>query len=174
MIPILKRYISMEYLKTLVFTLMSIIMLFHLVDLMDHLDNFYLHGAGNDVILKFYILKTPEYFVAFLPFALLVSAVVLLVIRSRFNETIAMFASGVSLMGLIGPILVIAVAFAFLSFLTSEIVVPRTSLAARDIEANYIRKKEAFSGSPISSSTTRGNSNRDSMRGKRRTTASGT
>lgn len=142
MIPILKRYISMEYLKTLVFTLISIIMLFHLVDLMDHLDNFYIHGAGKDVILKFYILKTPEYFVAFLPFALLISAVVLLVIRSRFNETIAMFASGVSLMELIGPILVIAIAFTFLSFLTSEIVVPRTSLAARDIEANYIRKKE--------------------------------
>lgn len=126
----------------LFFTLLSIIMLFHIVDLMDHLDNFYLYGAGNDVILKFYLLKTPEYFVSFLPFALLISAVILLVIRSRFNETIAMFASGVSLFNIIGPIIIIAATCTLLSFLTSEIVVPMTSPAARDIEANYIKRKE--------------------------------
>lgn len=142
MIPILKRYISWEYLKILFFTLLFIIILFHIVDLMDHLDNFYLYGAGNDVILKFYLLKTPEYFVAFLPFALLIATVILLVVRSRFNETIAAFASGVSLINFIGPVIIIATICALLSFLTSEIVVPRTSVAARDIEANYIRKKE--------------------------------
>lgn len=142
LIPILKRYIGREYLKILSITLLFIIALFHIIDLMDHLDNFKLYGAGSDIILKFYLLKTPEFFVSFLPFALLISAVILLVIRSRFNETIAVFTSGLSLINLIEPIVIIAGIFAFFSFLTSEIVVPRTSLAARDIEANYIKKKE--------------------------------
>lgn len=142
MTPILRRYISWEYLKILSVTLIFIITLFHIIDLTDHLDNFYLYGAGNDIIVKFYLLKTPEFFVAFLPFALLISAVILLVVRSRFNETIAIFSSGLSLFNLIGPVIVIAAIFAFLSFLTSEIVVPRTSFSARNIEANFIKRKE--------------------------------
>lgn len=142
MIPILKKYIGREYIKILFSSLVFIIILFHIVDLVDHLDNFYAHGAENRVILKFYLLKTPEHFVAFLPFAILISAVILLVIRSRFNETIAIFASGISLFDLIGPILLISAAAASLSFLTSEIIVPWSSSGARDIEANYIRKKE--------------------------------
>jgi len=142
MIPVLKRYMGIEFLKALIATIVALILLFHLIDLIEHADNFLHKGAGMKDVVLYYLYLTPQYFTLFLPYSLLIAATVTLVIRSRFNETIAAFASGVSLWSLLSPIILISIVASATSLLVSEKVVPVTSLKARELRAQYIKTSE--------------------------------
>ncbi len=142
MTGILKKHITLEYIKLLAITLFFITTLFHIIDMVEHVDNFFRGGATGSTIFKFYLLRTPEQIVMFLPFALLISAVILLVIQSRFNETVAIFSSGVSLLNLLSPIIVVSILCGLLSFFLSENIIPKTSPIARDIQARYVKHRE--------------------------------
>ncbi len=142
MTGILRRSIAFDFIKILLSTLFFILILFHLVDMIEHADNFLNNGASSWTMLKYYILRTPEEVVTFLPFAILLSAVILLVIRSRFNETIAIFSSGISLFHLLSPIIAISLLSTLFSFLISERIIPVTSSGARDIQATYLKREK--------------------------------
>ncbi|RMG61372.1 MAG: LPS export ABC transporter permease LptG [Deltaproteobacteria bacterium] len=141
-ISTLKRYFATEFIKIFAFTISGLLLLFHLVDFVEHADNFLARGASVPEVFLYYLYLTPGYFTLLLPYALLVAATVTLVIRSRFNETIAAFASGVSLLSLISPILVTSFVLSLFSFFVSENVTPITSLKARELKATYIKSTE--------------------------------
>ncbi len=142
MTGILKRAITFDYVKILFSTLLFLIILFHLVDMIEHADNFLKNGASGWTILKFYILRTPEEAVTFLPFAILLSAVILLVVKSKYNETIAIFSAGISLFHLLTPIIAVSLLSTLFSFLISERIIPVTSSRARDIQATYLKREK--------------------------------
>jgi lipopolysaccharide export system permease protein len=95
---------------------------------------------------EYVALRIPGKVVEFMPLAVLIGTILSLGGLASNSEIIAMQASGVSVAGLLRPVILSAILLAFLTFLVADIVVPASETSARAIRTSAINNTPAIRG----------------------------
>jgi lipopolysaccharide export system permease protein len=141
------RYILGLFLKALFFCIVSLVVIFFLVDLFEKIDDFIDHSARVRDVARFYGYKLPEMARLTLPVAVMLASILTLGILGRQNEIVAFLASGVSMLRLTAPVLVVATGIVGVHALLSELVVPRTNGRMLRVLHTDIEKHDAADAS---------------------------
>ena len=136
------RYVLALFVRVLFFCIVSLAVIFLLVDLFEKIDDFIDHQAKVQDVTRFYLLMLPEIVRLTLPVNVMLATIITLGILARNNEVVAFVASGVSMLRLTAPILLLATLGVVVSGWLAEYVVPRTNAAQRRILRVDIEKSE--------------------------------
>jgi len=109
-------YILKQFFSKLVATTLAFIVIFIVVDIIDHLDIFIDVSMPTAAILKYYIHTIPWFISIGFPMAMLLSTVITLSILQKNSELTAIKASGVGFRRIATPLLLVGFIFSFLSF----------------------------------------------------------
>ncbi len=137
---ILDRYVVRQLLPVWVWCLVVFVFLSCLVDLFGHLDEILQYRLSPRTVLDYYLNFAPQVFVQTSPLALLLASAFIATRLSRYQEFLAMNASGTSLSRAAVPFVFVGWVAAVAVFLVNDRVVPRTSVAYERI------RQEAFRG----------------------------
>ena len=123
-VRILTKYLLREFAWPLLYCFDAFAMLWIVMDLFGHLDDFIVNHASFATVLRYYITLFPEGFVQILPITLLLALLFCLTNLGRHNELTAMRVSGVSLARLALPLLGVGALATALVFVAGERLVP--------------------------------------------------
>jgi len=137
---ILDRYISRQLVPVWLWCILVFVSVSVLIDLFGHLEEILREHIPAETVWQYYVNFIPLIFVRASPLALLFSAAFVAMRLVRYQELLAMQASGVSLIRASLPFVFVGWIVCVGVFLVSELVVPQTS-------AVYERlRNEAFQG----------------------------
>ena len=132
---ILDKYLLREYIWPLLYCFDAFAMLMIVIDLFGTLDDFITYHARFSTVVHYYLILFPEMFVLIMPMALLLGLLFCLSNLSKYNELIAIRASGISLLRFILPMLAIGAAAAIVVFIVNELFVPHAHEKADALRA---------------------------------------
>jgi len=139
---LLHRYIFMAFFRTSFAVLAGIVVLFLCVTFLKEADDFIRHKATMVQIAKYYLYSIPGMAGQALPFAALIGTLLSLGNLSRHQEITAMRAGGVSLIGIIAPVLLGGALISCLGFLNNEVIMPAYTARAAFIRNVEVEKKQ--------------------------------
>jgi len=134
-------------------TLLAFIVIFLLVDIVDHLDQIMDSEMSGIDIIRYYYHTLPWYFSLGLPMSLLLATVFTLGILQKNNELSALKASGISITRLSIPLLTLGILFSIFSFYFENLYVTNHLQKRNELEIKYnlrhsksnkIKKKNIF------------------------------
>ena len=143
------RYISQQFLQTIVFGLLSFVLIFVIIDMMENLDDFIDQNVANDLILQYYIVFIPEILRLMLPVAILLAALFTVGKLEGTNELTAIKASGVSLYRFMIPFIIVAIIISLFSVYFGGYIVPMANKHKVFIEQKYMKKGIVTAGNNI-------------------------
>jgi lipopolysaccharide export system permease protein len=120
----LDRYVFREFLGYVMLGLAGFVVIFIVVDVFEKINVFLDHRAPVTTIARFYAALTPQVIVQVLPVSLLLATFLALGQLNKFGELTAMRSAGVSLLRILRPVFLVALAAATVSLLLGEFVVP--------------------------------------------------
>ena len=120
------RYIATEIAKSFLIILMVVTGIYLTVDFIEKVDNFIEAGLPVIRALLFFIFKLPLILVQVTPVGILLAVIITFGLMAKNNELLALRASGVNLMSLLGPIMWCGVAAFLFVMLIAEAVMPLT------------------------------------------------
>ena len=132
---IVDKYLLREFAWPLLYCFDAFAMLMIVIDLFGTLDEFISSHASVGAVLHYYLILFPEMFVLIMPMALLLGLLFCLANLSKYNELIALRASGISLVRLALPLLAVGLAAAGAVFAVNELFVPRAREKADALRA---------------------------------------
>src|SRR5262249_16555750 len=137
LISLVGRYASRSLVTHLIMTLLGCVALLELLDLLNNSDDIIArHGNHIAALAKYAVLRLP-YITSFtLPFTVLIAAQLMLAKFARDNEILALKASGLSFYRMLSTLVPVALAIGTLHFLLSDQIVPRTTRALANWDAN--------------------------------------
>ena len=126
-------------------TLLAFIVIFLLVDIVDHLDHIMDSEMTSMEIIRYYYHTIPWYFSLGLPMSLLLATVFTLGILQKNNELSALKASGISIRRLSIPLLILGLLFSIFSFYFDNLYVTNHLQKRNElgIKYNLIRSKSS-------------------------------
>ena len=124
MISIIHRYLLSTFFRNLGFTIVGALVLFTLIDLLDHIGSFVDNDATAWQILRYYTFKAVWTIDTVLPIAMLMATLFTVGAMARYLELTALFASGWSLMRITRPLILVAILVTLLSLAWREYVLP--------------------------------------------------
>ncbi len=104
----------------------ALIMIFVVYDLFDNLPDFIQHSIKAGYIAWYYVMLLPYTTVVIMPWALLLAILYCMAIFARNNEITAMRSSGISVVRIAQPLLIVGFLFSIAMLLLNELVVPTT------------------------------------------------
>ena len=125
MIKILDRYILGSYIKNFVLISLSFSVLFVVISIFDRLTRFLKYGASLSDALAYFMYNMPYLFVLTSPVAVLLSSLFLMNKLSKYNESIAVRASGRSIVRMVMPIFIFGIFYSFFVMWVGESVLPK-------------------------------------------------
>lgn len=105
---ILESYVAREFSKIMALTLAAFLSVFLLVDFFERIDRLVKAGLGLMDFSQYVLLKIPFALAQVLPPAALLAALLTFGLLSRANETLAVRTSGIDVLGLTRPILLLS------------------------------------------------------------------
>jgi lipopolysaccharide export system permease protein len=138
---IIDRYIIRQFLLTSFFSLIAVIVIFVVIDAMEHLDDFLDQQASFNIILLYYLFFVPEIVKLVTPVALLLASLFVTARLSTQSELTAMKAGGISLYRLMVPYLLVAVVVSGASIYFNGWLVPLANKKKFDIGRVYLHKE---------------------------------
>ena len=137
---ILDRYIVRQFVVSILFGLIAFLMIFVLVDAMEHLDDFIDAHAPVQTVVEYYIAFMPEIIKLMTPVAVLLGSLFVIGRLSTNSELTAMKSSGISLYRILVPFLVIAFIISFASVYLNGWVVPKANAKKYYIERTVLNR----------------------------------
>lgn len=136
----LDRYVSVQFLKSIVFAILAFSLIFILVDMIENLDDFIDQNVPTPIILLYYVYFLPRIFSLMVPVAVLLSALFVVGRLSSSNEMTIIKCAGVSLYRFMVPLLGIGllVSLAMLAF--DGWLVPRINAERLTLERDHLKK----------------------------------
>jgi lipopolysaccharide export system permease protein len=141
---ILTRYVLKEHAGPLVFALSALTTLLLLNQVAKQFGNLVGKGLSWWVIGEFFALTLPFIVAMTLPMAVLVAVLYAFSRLSAENEVTALRASGVSMIGLVRPVLLAGILVAIANLLFNDQVLPRANHRLRSLQTDIARKKPTF------------------------------
>ncbi len=139
MFKILDKYLTKQFVLTLLFGLVAFIFIFIIIDLMEKLDDFIDNNAGFNIAIKYYFYLIPEIIRLMLPVSVLLSALFTMGKLSETNEATAMKSSGMSFLRISRPFILTTILISFFAIYFGGYVVPHANKERIFIEQNYLR-----------------------------------
>ena len=122
---ILDKYILREYIKTFLIIIFAFSVLFLVIDVSDRLPRLLRKGAAIDHILIYFILRIPYLILLSSPVMILLSGLFLMSNLSKFSESIAIRAAGISIFRMVSPLIWFGFIFSLLVLFFGEVVLPK-------------------------------------------------
>ncbi len=139
---ILHRYILGQYLRNLGLSLLIFIFLFLIFDFFDRIDNIVSAESYTfSGVVIYFLYKIPLMLNNVLPIAMLISTMLTLGLLSKNSEVTAMRASGMTILWICKPIILVGAAVIVISIVNGETLVPYTQRRVREIYNLDIRQK---------------------------------
>lgn len=146
---IIDKYLTKQFLQTILFGLLGFTIIFIVIDAMENLDDFIDQNVPAVKILHYYIVFSPEIIRLMTPVAVLFAALFTAGKATSSSELTAIKASGVSLFRFMLPFLITTFIVSLFSIYFSGFVVPMANKTKLNIEQEYLKKNLSFSGSNI-------------------------
>ncbi len=137
---LLDRYIVRQFIVSFLFGLVAFLLIFVLVDAMEHVDDFIDAHAPVSVVVGYYLAFMPEIIKLMTPVAVLLGSLFVIGRLSTNSELTAMKSSGVSLYRILVPFLVVAFVISFASIYLNGWVVPRANAKKFYIERTVLNR----------------------------------
>jgi len=138
MIQILPRYLRSRFLGLFFFCLLSVVVLFLVVDLVENLDQFIDKKVSWKIVLVYYLYFLPYTIVLVLPVATLMASVFSVGNLAKHNEIVAMKSLGYSLYRVIITLLGVGFIMSILSFIMAEGFVAQTNRKKEEMGRIYL------------------------------------
>ena len=135
-------YLIKEFFYKLVFVTLAFIIIFIVVDIIDHLDKFIDSSMPAIDIIKYYIYTIPWFASIGLPMAILLSTILTISILQKNSELTALKASGISFKRITSSLLILGLILSIFSFIFDNYVVTSNYQKRVIIEDSYKLKKE--------------------------------
>lgn len=135
---LLDIYILKQFISTLIFAVLSLILVFIVVDLVEHLDDFIDKKASTGIIVEFYLNYIPWMLKLLVPIGMLVAALFSIGKLSNLSEIIAMRSGGVSLMRLMIPIALFSIMVSAGQLYFNGWIIPKSNERKLEIERKYL------------------------------------
>lgn len=138
----LGRYIFREFMRIFLSALLFIIIVYLCLQFLQRADWFIKNKATIRQVAAFFLYNMPAMVSEALPIAALIAALISLGNLSRYNEIIAMRASGVSLFRIIAPVLAGGILISAGGFINNEYIMPVYTARAGFLKNVEIEKKQ--------------------------------
>jgi len=138
---ILGRYIFKEFIKIFLTALIGILIVYLCLQFLQRADWFIRNKASISHVAAYFLYNLPSMTAEALPISSLIAALLSLGNLSRYNELIAMRASGVSLAKIISPVLAGGLLISAFGFVNNEFIMPVYTARASHIKNVEIEKK---------------------------------
>lgn len=148
-IKILDRYLIRQFLLTTLFGLLTFILIFLVIDMMENLDDFIDEQATAMVIVKYYLVFIPEIVRLMLPVSMLFASLFTTGKMSNLNEITAMKTGGMSTYRFMAPILVVSFFMCLGAIYFGGYVVPKANKIKLRIESNDLKRGGQLYGSNL-------------------------
>jgi lipopolysaccharide export system permease protein len=140
---VLTKYIAKEFIKLQIFCQIIFVFLFLIIDFVQRIDNFIGHKVTSaGLIISYFLYKIPYTMVLLIPYATMISVIVLFRLMIKNRELMAMKACGISILKLSQPVLIISLFISLFTFVFSETVVPYTSSKSNEIWNVEVEKQD--------------------------------
>ncbi|PID28337.1 MAG: LPS export ABC transporter permease LptG [Candidatus Cloacimonadota bacterium] len=139
---LLDRYIAREYLRTFMMIVLSFSIVILVIDLVDQAPRLIRYGANFNQAVQFFLLRIPYLIVLTSPVAVLLAGLFLMNTLSRYNESIAIRASGISIARMVMPLFVIGFIFSIFIGLFGEFVLPEAEAYRDYLKTVKIKKQQ--------------------------------
>ncbi len=146
---ILDKYLIKQFLQTLLFGIVTFVLLFVVINLMEQLGSFVDNNVSIGMILKYYVYFTPEIIRLILPIAVLLSCLFTSGKMSTLNELTAIKAGGIGMFRYMQPFLITTFIISLFLVYFSGFVVPEANTKKVYIERNYMNLGSVRMGSNI-------------------------
>ncbi len=131
-------YVVRQFLVMLLFALIAFIVLFVVIDLMEHLDDFIDNKVPETVIVEYYIYYMPEIIKLVTPIAMLLACLFATGRMSTANEITVLKATGMSLYRFMLPFLIVAFVVSAASIYFNGWIVPKVNKMRVNIERVHL------------------------------------
>ncbi|MDH4235982.1 MAG: LPS export ABC transporter permease LptG [Nitrospira sp.] len=138
---ILFRYILREYAKIFLMCFAGLMTIYMVIDFFEKVRRFLRYDSGVVPMLTYFALKIPAISFQVVPFAVLVATLLTLGLLSRSNEITALRSSGISLLWVTSPFLILACGLAVILLAFSSTIIPLASGKAEEVRMIQIEKK---------------------------------
>ncbi len=139
---ILDRYIVRQLLSVFLFGLLTFLLIFVVINMMERLDDFIDADAPIQVIFQYYVAFTPEIIKLMTPVALLLGALFVVGRMANQNELSAMKSSGLSLYRFLLPFVVVALLVSAASIYFNGWIVPYANAQKASIERTHLHPSQ--------------------------------
>src|SRR6185369_12046923 len=140
-LSVISRDVARQFLALFVPILVSLVLLYFVVDLGDRLSGFLRDQASLGAVTRYLLFKIPLMVTQITPPAVMIAVLLAFGMLGRRNEIIALRASGVSLLQTAIPVLALAGAISIAALIWNETVVPYCSRGFRYVNTVEIRKR---------------------------------
>ncbi len=140
---VVDRYIIKEFVGPFIYCLIAFIFLYVIIDLFSILDEILKNSIKFYTILNYYLCLIPGILVQVSPMAMLLVTIFILTNLSRHNEITALKASGISLLAILKPLIVVGMLISSLIFLINDQVVPQATIKSSIIKEESLRKSRS-------------------------------
>ncbi len=139
---IITKYLYKEFFRFTAICLLLFSSLYLIIHFFGRVDEFSEAKLPLEVVLSYFLYRLPSIVAQVLPVSVLISTIVLFSLMKKHNEIIALKASGVDLLQLARPMLLVAILVSIGLFLFSETVVPYASSKSYEIWRVKVRHKD--------------------------------
>jgi lipopolysaccharide export system permease protein len=136
------RYLLARFIRVFFFSVLAFTVIYITIDTFEEIDNFIDHDASIKDIFLFYFYSTPFALTYIIPVSMLLATIFSMGILARRNELTALLASGISLVRLATPILILAVFVSIGSTYFNDMVVTKANRLANQVKRVNIEGKQ--------------------------------
>jgi len=128
------KYITASFLRNFAFSTFAFTLIYVIVDVFEEIDNYIDHDTSVGTVARYYFYSLPFILTYIVPTALLLATVFSLGVLARRNELTALVASGVSMVRLAMPLILIALAISAFSAWFNDAPVAHANRIRLDIK----------------------------------------
>jgi lipopolysaccharide export system permease protein len=133
-------YIAKKFISTFIFSIISLSLIFIVVDLFEHLDDFLDRNASLLIIGKYYIFYIPSILKILFPIATLLATLFSIGNLSNTNEITAMKSGGLSLYKLFIPLMILTLFITVIQLAFATHLSPMTNKYKTELEKSALGK----------------------------------
>lgn len=136
-------YLSSQFLKSILSALSFALILYFILTYMEESQHYFDdYKVPAHTLFFYYFWQIPTIFVTLLPFAILIAGIICNWVLARHGEISALRASGMSMIRISIPFLLIGFGFSILQFLVSELIIPYTSTQFQYVKTVEVEGKK--------------------------------
>jgi lipopolysaccharide export system permease protein len=142
-ISLIDRYLIRAFFSTMWTVLVGLVGIFTIADFVEKIDNFVDAGAGANLMLVYYGYSLPYFIDMALPMSMLLATVFSLGNLNKNYEIAAMRASGISMLRIARPLLILGLLFTIFQFVFQNLVVMPFNHQQKEITRNILKPKKS-------------------------------